>query len=108
MAKDLTAALHALTEQARGQTSRDDVALPAGRPVSAIPSRSGTAVPGGGTSGAIASPLTETDYADRTFWTTQNMTSTDGLFTLKIKPIKSVKFNDANLNEVVMNYQAPP
>ena len=107
MAKDLTSALHELTEQARGQTSRTDAALPAGKPVSAIPARSGTALPPSASTAGIASPLTETDYADRTFYTERNLQSTDGIFTLKVKPVHTITFNDANGSVVVMDYKEP-
>ena len=107
MAKDLTAALHALTEQARGQTSRDDRSLPSAAPVSAIPARSATALPEAGRSGGIASPLVETDYADRTFHGDTTITSSDGLFALKIKPVKSIKFKDSLNHDVVIEFKAP-
>lgn len=45
MAKDLTAALHALTEAAQGQTSRVDRSLPEAKAASAIPTRSGSSGP---------------------------------------------------------------
>lgn len=108
MAKDLTEALHALTEEARGQSSRVDVALPAGKPVSAIPERSGSALPGGGGGQGIASPLTETDYAAREWYGEKAISSTDGIFTLKIKPVKKVTMADAQGNIAVFNYKSPP
>lgn len=58
--------------------------------------------------GGIASPLVETAYADRTYYDEVTITSTDGLLTLKIKPIKSVKSRDANSAEVQQIYAAPP
>lgn len=107
MAKDLTAALHDLTEQARGQTSRRDTTLPSGIPVSAIPERVGTALPGGQTGGSIASPLTEVSYVSRTYWDDVTITSTDGIFTMVEKPIKSMSFTDPNDNSLVINYAEP-
>ena len=108
MAKDLTSALHELTEQARGQTSRIDATLPAAKPVSAIPARTGTALPGSpSSSGGIASPLTEVNYAARTYWADVTITSTDGIFTMVFSPIKSIGFADPYDNALVMNYAEP-
>lgn len=61
--------------------------------------------PGG--NGNIASPLIETDYADREFHSPQTMTSTDGVFTFAWNPIKTTKFLDANGNPVVIEYKEP-
>lgn len=107
MAKDLTARLAELTEAAAGSTSRQDKALPAGKPTSEIPSRSGTGKPGSSGTGSIASPLTEQAYATRTFWPEKAITSTDGIFVIKVKPIKQMSFQDANLAAVVMNFSEP-
>lgn len=105
MAKDLSAALQAMTEGASGQTTRVDSSLSDSKNVSPIPARSGSGLPHSGSAASLASPLTETKYSDRTFWSTKTLTSTDGLFTLKIKPIKVMKFKDANLSDLVINYQ---
>lgn len=106
MAKDLTAALQALTEAAQGQTSRVDKTLPEVVPASSIPSRTGSARPRAATAG-IASPLVESDYAERTFHAERNLLSTDGLFLLKIKPVKAVKLKDANQAPVTIEFKAP-
>lgn len=108
MAKDLTAALQALTEEANGQSSRVDKALPAGKPVSAIPERSGSSAPSGGSGKGIASPLTEVDYTGREWFAEKAITSTDGIFTLKLKPIKKLTMTDALGNVVVFNFKSPP
>lgn len=106
MAKDLTEALQALTERASGQTSRVDKALPARPNAPAIPARTGAAGPLATGSGAgIASPLTETAFADREFYAT-GWKTTDGLFTLPA--IKKIKFLDANSQEVVFDFKSPP
>jgi hypothetical protein len=67
---------------------------------------------GGG--GAIASPLTETTVVigpntvpERTYYAERTLTSTDGLFTFKVKDIKSQKFTDANDAEVILNFADP-
>lgn len=104
MAKDLTEALRSLTE-ASGQTSRVDKALPERPNPPAIPARTGSAgpvaTPG---AGGIASPLTETDFADREFYAT-GWKTTDGLFTMPA--IKKIKFLDANSQEVVFDFKEP-
>ena len=48
----------------------------------------------------IASPLTETAYADRTWHTEQNVTSTDGLFTLQVRAVNAITMTDANGSQV--------
>lgn len=106
MAKDLTAALQALTEEARGQTTRADKTLPAVKVATAIPERSGASGPlAGAASGSIASPLSEADFGNREFhevgWKT-----TDGLVTLPA--IKKMILTDANGAIVVFNFAAPP
>ncbi len=107
MSKDLTEALHALTISAQGQTSRVDSALPAARPTSAIPARSGSSGPVTGPGSGISGPLTETSYSARTYWADVTITSTDGIFTMVEKPIKSISFADALSNSLVMNYAQP-
>lgn len=108
MATDLTAALQALTEQAVGQTSRRDKRLPASKSMPAISARSGASGPLGADGAVgIASPLVETDFAARTYHAERNILSTDGLFVLKIKPVKSIAFEDANQSPVVLEFKGP-
>ncbi|MCG3130195.1 MAG: hypothetical protein FLDDKLPJ_00944 [Phycisphaerae bacterium] len=57
------------------------------------------------TGGGIASPLTETDIADRTYHAAY-YTSTDGL--IQIPAIASMKFTDANSAEVMLEFDSPP
>ncbi len=103
--KDLTEALHKLTLAARGETEGP----PAMKARGSAPAVKSAALLGSGAggSGSIASPLVETAYAARTFHTTVNVPSTDGLFTLKIKPVKEIFFLDANGLAVTMEYKAP-
>lgn len=103
MAKDLTAALHALTMEAQGLTSRVDKTLAAAGAATAIPERSGSAGPQSGNTG-IASPLTETAFADREFFATA-WKSSDGLFSLPA--IKKIKMTDAAGREVIFNFKSP-
>lgn len=69
---------------------------------------------GTGGGGAIASPLTETTVTigvdtvpERTYYAERTLISTDGLFSFKVKDIKSQKFTDANDAEVVLNFADP-
>lgn len=107
MAKDLTAALQALTEQAQGQTTRQDKALPAVKTATEIPARAGASglITNPGVGGGIASPLTEGDFANREFHAS-GWKSTDGLITLPA--IKKVIMTDAVGSVVVFNFAAPP
>lgn len=104
MSKDLTEALRILTEQANAANS----APPAMSDRGAASRVTGSALlGGGGAKGGIASPLTETAYADREFHTVKTITSTDGLFTLKIKPVKKIKFKDAANADVEIIFKEP-
>ena len=105
MAKDLTEALRSLTESGAGQTSRVDKALPSRPNPPAIPARTGAAGPVANPASGIASPLTETAFADREFYE-GGWKTTDGLFTLPA--IKKLKFLDANNAEVVLDFKSPP
>ncbi|MDF3931402.1 hypothetical protein [Pseudomonas citronellolis] len=58
-------------------------------------------------SGGIASPLTESSFLDREYWADKVITSTDGLFSFKIKPIKSIHQVDANNAEVIQQFAQP-
>ena len=105
MAADLTEALRSLTGKGSGQTSRVDKALPVRLNPPAIPARTGSAGPVANPGAGIASPLTETAFADREFYAT-GWKTTDGLFTLPA--IKKIKFRDANNEEVVFDFKSPP
>lgn len=102
--KDLTEALRALMEQGGGNP-----AVPAAMKARGVAGISrASALPGGdaATSG-IASPLVETAYADRTFHGNKTITSSDGLFTLIIKPVKTIKFQDAANRDVRIEFKEP-
>jgi len=108
MAKDLTAALARLTEEAAGTTTLSAKVLPSAKTATEIPPRVGSAGPKYSTAGGgIASPLTETAFADRTYWADKTITSTDGLIVIVIAPIKQMKFTDANDQSVVFDYKQP-
>ena len=85
--------------------------LPAAKAAPAIPDRSGASAPiatPGSSSGGIAGPLTETAYADRTWWASRVTATPDGLFTMAWTPLKSIKMQDAGLDEVVFNFKDAP
>jgi hypothetical protein len=109
MAKDLTEALRQLTEGGSGQTSRIDKTLPAARVAPTIPARTGSSPPLATKSnaGSIASPLVETAYSGRNYWASKTITSTDGLITWQVEPIKKMFFTDANSNTVEIDYAEP-
>lgn len=102
-AKDLTEALDKLMKSGTSAPAE----VPSMNARGAAPEVKASALLGGSGSGGIASPLVETAYANRTFHATVNITSTDGLFTLKIKPVKEVKFLDSNLRPVTIEFKSP-
>ena len=55
----------------------------------------------------IASPLTEADYDTREYWDEKTITSSDGLLSFRIKPIKKIVQADANAAEVVQLFADP-
>jgi hypothetical protein len=112
----------AMVERRRGSTVVEDVnsiitqtrktkPLRTVDPVGAVPARTSPGLPqayapakqGGG----IASPLTEASYAARSHWPESVLTSTDGLLSFKIKPIKTLAMTDANGADVVQQFAAP-
>jgi hypothetical protein len=105
MSKDLTEALRILTEQANGIAPQQPAARGAAPRSINSAQPAGTPKSGGG---GIASPLTETAYANRTWHSEKVVVSTDGLFSMKIKPVKTIGFTDANGDAVTIEYKAPP
>jgi hypothetical protein len=55
----------------------------------------------------IVSPLTEATYATREYWAEKTITSSDGLLSFRIKPIKKIIQADANAAEVVQLFADP-
>lgn len=107
-ADTLSRYIRALAELKNGGT-RENKTLPTAKGAAAIPARSGSSgrVATGNGTGTLGALLVETAYSERTFHDAINITSTDGLFTLKIKPVKTVKFADTAANIVVLEYKAP-
>ncbi len=58
--------------------------------------------------GGIASPLTETAYAGRTWHPAQTLTSTDGVFTFAVRFIKTIGMTDANGAPVSLEFKDKP
>lgn len=56
----------------------------------------------------ISSPLTETKYADREYYATFTLTSTDGLFVMELKRIKKMKFHDADSRFLEIDFADKP
>jgi hypothetical protein len=109
MSKDLTEALRVLTEQANGGAQQPAAMSDRGAAARATGSALlGGASQGGSPQGGIASPLTETAYGDRTWYAERTIASSDGIWSLKIKPLKSIKLTDANSAEVVINLKNRP
>lgn len=60
-----------------------------------------------GTGGGIASPLTETAYADRTRWPDASVMTVDGMLTFRIAPIRQVSQLDADDQPVQQIFANP-
>lgn len=105
--RDLTAALEALMGKFEANTVPPLVqrgTAPAARSGAPIVAGQGGTV-SDGTVGAF--PLTETDYAARQWWPEKTVTTTDGLFAIRFKPIKQITFLDANSQALTFNYKGP-
>lgn len=55
----------------------------------------------------IASPLTELDYLARLHWDERTITSSDGLLSFRVKPIKQITQQDDNGDEVLQRFAMP-
>ena len=93
------------------QGRRPDKTLAPRAPAAAIPARAGAGrpsrPPGANDGVGIASPLTETDYNDRVFYSTSTVTSSDGLFTFRVRRLEMLLMDDAGGNRVQFNFQEP-
>ena len=56
---------------------------------------------------SIPSPLIETAFAARTYYAQVRKTTPDGLFTVVMKPLKSITFKDATNVTAVFNFKEP-
>lgn len=55
----------------------------------------------------ISPPLIELDAAGREYHNPQTLTSSDGLFTIEVKPIATLYLQDVNGRSVVLNLDEP-
>lgn len=67
-----------------------------------------------GTGGGVASPLDEQTKVegadtvpDRDYWPDIVLTSSDGIFTYEVPPVKTLKLKDANEADVIVNLAQP-
>lgn len=105
MSKDLTEALRLLTGvDPNSLTNSPEPLKDRG---AAAKQKASTLNTAKGSGSGIASPLVETDYADREFHTEIMIASTDGLFTLRIKPVKKIFMKDALSNDVLLEFKSP-
>lgn len=105
MAKDLTEALRLLTGvDPNSLTNSPEPLKDRG---AAAKQKASTLNTAKGSASGIASPLVETLYADREFHTAIMIASTDGLFTLRIKPVKKIFMKDATNSDVVLEFKSP-
>lgn len=104
MSKDLTDALREMM----GQNVANVVPAPQPRGV-APKAISAARLPGGASSsaGGVKSPWIEHAYAERTFWPTQTVNSSDGVFTLQIQPVRRVRLRDPGDAEIAIEFKAP-
>lgn len=106
-----------MVEERTGKSVADDLnrlttpqqqrrSLPSVPAVGAVPAGVGRGeyVPPAATTGGIASPITEPDFAVREFWPT-GLVSSDGLFFLPA--VKKIVAQDANAAEVIFEYAEP-
>lgn len=105
----------------RGSTVQEDInrlvipirqpaTLRQAEPLGSLPAKRGRAdykAPTESAGGGIASPLIEASYGARTFWPDVTVTSTDGLRSFVIKPIKEITQADANAAEVKQQFAQP-
>lgn len=106
MSKDLTEAMRAIMEGDQTPAPYEPKArgiVPKEKSAAALSQPPGKASEGG----SIASPLTETAFADRTFHPQTVLTTPDGFMALIIKPVNKITFTDANSSVVEIVYKAP-
>ncbi|MCY1299923.1 hypothetical protein D9M70_494710 [compost metagenome] len=103
--------LNALETPKRGNQVLSTRQATGGRPENRGRGTWDPATPAAGGGGGIASPLTETAYADRTRWAEVTLSSSDGLLSFRIAPVKDVIQKDANdleVKQVFANPSPPP
>lgn len=76
-----------------------------------FPAASGRATPEpgkGGGGGGIDGPLDEGAAQRREYHPEKNILSSDGVFAIKLKPLKSITMKDKKGREVVLRFAPPP
>ena len=81
-------------------------ASPKANPVDPVTS-TGAVRAAASTGGGIASPLTEPDAAMRTYHTSRNISTSDGVFTFVVYDLATIDMLDATGASVVMEFDAP-
>ncbi|UCV13758.1 hypothetical protein [Quatrionicoccus australiensis] len=108
--KDLTAALDELMKRSR---NGQDNSLPDANPRGDVPAQRSSSLdsPGSGSgknNKGINSPLTETDYAERQWFPERTLTTTDGVFAVRVRALKKIFMTDAKDNSVEMVFKDQP
>jgi hypothetical protein len=91
-------------------TRRKREPLPAPKPAVPITAGVGFAspqAPVSESSGGIASPLTETEFAQRTYYAEETLFTSDGLFSWTRARVKTISMTDANGAAVQIRLKAP-
>jgi hypothetical protein len=99
---DVVSDLQALQGPARQQRT-----LPPLGAVGGKPAQRGRATyqPPAGQGGGIASPLTEPDAAQREYYDSTLVPTSDGLMWMRVRPTKKIVMQDGNGAELVMEFQ---
>ena len=88
-------------------TGRTPLRLPPLEQPGPIPVGVGVGIPSSGSSAGIASPLAEVSPPQRTYHAARQITSNDGLFVFEYEPLASLVMQDANGQEVVLEFGDP-
>lgn len=110
----------AMVERRTGRAQVDDInalvnpprqrrSLPAVEPRGSVPAQvgTGTYTAPSATGGGLAWPLTEDDAATRVFWSSQVISSADGLVAIQIKPLRMMMLRDANDSSGALSLAEP-
>jgi hypothetical protein len=73
-----------------------------------VDAKTGSGFPEESNTAGIASPLTEHDASTRDYWPERTIQSDYALFAVRLKPLKTVYMQDANGNDVVLQFDEPP
>lgn len=104
---ELQKAINKLVEQKPG-SKKELGTLQSAQPIGPAKGTGKGAASSTGGATALASPVTEGLYSTRTFHPTLSLLSSDGLFTIQLKPVKNIVMLDANSNPITFVYATPP